>query len=396
MRFALFFLLMPCFTFAQDLQAINKNFVKTVKRELSSKSIPGAAYTIVKGDKIVAIETFGHLDKSKKHKVNQNTVFRLASVSKPFASTLTTMLAQENKFSLADPITKYVPEFKLKTPGAAEKIQLRHILSHSSGLMPNSYDNLLHENWSMDKVIKRFDRISPICKPAKCYGYQNVAYGMLQPVIEQTQRQSYKELLAERIFEPLGMENASVGIEVYQESHNTAKPHILRKRVKTGKKDKNGKDIRRYVWRTVDVTPDFYKVEPAAGVNASIKDMAKWLSANLGYNPDVLSPKLLNELTTPRIETKRDLRRTYWRHHISDAYYGYGWRIYQFEGYELIYHSGWVAGFRADIAYSPDLDIGFAMLMNAEANAISKLSTEFWQSVTDSISVAKLEKNSAE
>lgn len=389
MRFAPLFLLLPFVTFAQDLQSINKSFAKTVKQELSYKSIPGAAYTIVKGNKVVAIETFGHLDRRKKQKVDKDTVFRLASVSKPFASTLTTMLAQENKFSLNDPITKYVPEFKLKTPGAADKIQLRHILSHSSGLMPNSYDNLLHENWSMEKVIKRFDRISPICKPAKCYGYQNVAYGMLQPVIEQTQRQSYDELLTTRIFEPLGMDNASVGIDVYKENQNTAKPHILRKRVKTGRKDKNGKDIRRYIWRTVDVTPDFYKVEPAAGVNASISDMAKWLSANLGYNPDVLPAQLINELTTPRIETKRDLRRSYWRNHISEAYYGYGWRIYQFEGFELIYHSGWVAGFRADIAYSPELDIGFAMLMNAEANAISKLSTKFWQSVTKSMSVAK-------
>lgn len=386
MRFAVVSLIIPTVfsttVFSQDLSELNKRFSAIVKKELTNKSIPGAAYTIVKGDSVVAIETFGHLDSKKKHKVNKDTVFRLASVSKPFAATLTTMLANESSLSLNDPITKYVPNFNLATPGAAEKIKLHHLLSHSSGLMPNSYDNLLHENWSMEKVIKRFDRLTPICQPARCYGYQNVAYSLLQPAIEKSQKQPYGQLLQQRIFDPLNMDNASVGIDVYKTHSNTAKPHVLRKAIKTGRKDKNGKDIKRYIWRTVDVTPDFYKVEPAAGVNASITDMAKWLQANLGYSPDVLPSSLISQLTEPRIKTKKDLRRLHWRNHLTDAHYGYGWRIYQFDGYPLIYHSGWVAGFRADIAYSPDLDIGFAMLMNAEANAINRLSTNFWKSVT--------------
>ena len=117
---------------------------------------------------------------------------------------------------------------------------------------------------------------------------------------------------------------------------------------------------------------------PAAGVNASINDLAKWLIANLGYKPEVLSPLLLSELTTPRIRTKKDLRRRFWRDHLTDAHYGYGWRIYQFNGHPIIYHSGWVAGFRAEIGYSPDLDIGFAIVINAESNVISKISSQFW------------------
>jgi beta-lactamase class C len=244
--------------------------------------------------------------------------------------------------------------------------------------MPNAYDNLLHENWTMDKIISRFDRITPICQPEKCYGYQNIAYGLLEPAIEGSQNKSYEKLLQDRVFTPLNMTNASLGIDVYKEKENTAKPHILRKRVKTGKKDSQGRDIRKYVWRTVKVAPDYYKVAPAAGVNASISDLAKWLIANLGHKPEVLSPSLLAELTIPRIRTKKDLRRRFWRGHLTDAHYGYGWRIYQFEGHPIIYHSGWVAGFRADIGYSPDLDIGFAIVINAESNAINKISSQFW------------------
>lgn len=75
---------------------------------------------MVKNDRIVSLKTFGHIDKAKHQKVNSNTVFRLASVSKTFASTIATMLAQEQKLHLSDPITKYVPHFTLAKEGAAE------------------------------------------------------------------------------------------------------------------------------------------------------------------------------------------------------------------------------------------------------------------------------------
>ena len=371
-------LLFTAFSSANNISQFKESFSSQVKKQFKAYNIPGGAYAIVQNDTIIAMETFGHTDKAKSHQVDYNTVFRLASVSKTFAATVTTMLAQEKQLNLSDPITKYVPNFTLATDGAAQKIQLKHLLSHSSGLMPNAYDNLLHENWTMEKIIGRFDRITPICQPEKCYGYQNIAYGLLQPAIEASQSKNYATLLQDRVFTPLNMTNASLGIDVYKEKENTAKPHILRKRVKTGKKDAQGRDIRKYVWRTVKVTPDYYKVAPAAGVNASISDLAKWLIANLGHKPEILSPSLLAELTTPRIRTKKDLRRRFWRGHLTDAHYGYGWRIYQFEGHPIIYHSGWVAGFRADIGYSPDLDIGFAIVINAESNAINKISSQFW------------------
>jgi len=374
------------FSFGSNLIDLQQQFAVSVEHELKKHSIPGAAYAIVKNNKIFALKTFGHLDKTNSKKVDQESVFRLASVSKTFAATITTMLAQENQLNLSDPVTKYVPHFSLAKDGAAEKIQLKHILSHSSGLMPNAYDNLLHENWSMDKIIRRFDRVTPICKPERCYGYQNIAYAFLQPAIESSQDKSYAALLQERVFSPLNMKNASIGINVFLEEQNTAKPHVLRKKVSTGTLDAHGEEIKQYIWRMVKVSPDYYKVEPSAGVNASITDIAKWLIANLGHKPNVLSPALLDELTTPRIKTKKDLRRKFWKKNLTDAHYGYGWRIYQFNGNPIIYHSGWVSGFRADIGYSPDLDIGFAMLINAESNVINKISNQFWSQAHENVS----------
>jgi len=374
-------------SYSNSLLNLQRELALKVEYELKKHSIPGAAYTIVKNNKIIAIKTFGHLDATKSKKVDKESVFRLASVSKTFAATIAIMLAQENKLNLSDPVTKYVPQFSLAKDGAAEKIQLKHILSHSSGLMPNAYDNLLHENWSMEKIIRRFSRVDPICEPAQCYGYQNIAYAFLQPAIESIQNKTYAALLQERVFSPLHMNNASVGIEVFLEQGNTAKPHVLRKKVSTGTINSRGEEVTKYIWRKVKVTPDYYKVEPSAGVNASITDIAKWLIANLGYKQNVLSTELLDELTTPRIRTKKDLRRKFWQENLTDAHYGYGWRVYVFKGKPIIYHSGWVAGFRADIGYSPDLGIGFAMLINAESNIINKISNQFWSQAHESSSL---------
>lgn len=369
---------------ANKIQKFTETFANNVQKKLTAQSIPGGAYVIVHGDTIIDQKHFGYTDKTKRRSIDDNTVFRLASVSKTFAATLTTMMAFEQHLSLSDPITKYVPNFKLAKAGDADKIKLAHILSQSSGLMPNAFDNLLHENWSMNKIINQFKRINPICKPNKCYGYQNITYGLLEQAIELSQPKSYEILLNERIFEPLNMKNASLGINVYQQKNiNTAKPHVLVKRKKIAKKNQEGLSHYQYIWRTVKVSPDFYKVPAAAGVNASITDLSAWLMANLGYKPKVLSPSLLTALTTPKIKTKKDLNRRFWRQYLTDAHYALGWRVYQFKGHPIIYHGGWVEGFRAEIGYCPTLNLGFAFLINAESNIISQLSSHFWSKAVE-------------
>jgi beta-lactamase class C len=92
---------------------------------------------------------------------------------------------------------------------------------------------------------------------------------------------------------------------------------------------------------------------------------------------------LLKALTTPKIKTKKDLNRRFWRKYLTDAHYALGWRVYQFKGHPIIYHGGWVEGFRAEIGYCPTLNLGFAFLINAESNIISQLSSHFWSNAIE-------------
>ncbi|MBL4790512.1 MAG: beta-lactamase family protein [Kordiimonadaceae bacterium] len=363
--FSVFLSLVPAANAVVPSNSAVISFEKKFRDAVAKNNVPGAAYAIIEKGKIVAIHGVGKRALGATLPVDKKTVFRLASVSKTFSAELAAMLIAEGKFSWDDKVLDYVPAFKLQTRGHAGKLRIDHLLSHTSGLTPNAYDNMLEDGWSLSKIIPRFGKLKPICKPGVCYGYQNILFSFIKPVIEKTNTQSFETLMETRIFDPLGMDNSSIGFEGYLSSANRAAPHVFTRKG----------------WYRTTVKPNYYNVAPAAGVNASIEDLAKWVRAQMGYNDDVLNEALLKIVTTKRVKTVREKRKRAWRGHLSEAHYGYGWRIYKIAGEEVIMHGGGVSGFRSLIAYSKERDIGVVILMNAETRSIDKLAAEFWTEV---------------
>ena len=240
-------------------------------------------------------------------------------------------------------------------------VRLHHILSHASGLVPNAYDNLVESPMAYNEIVARLMDVKQICQPGQCYGYQNVMFSLIGDVIHNATHLSYQRWLEAFLFQPLNMHNAGLGLAHMQQDKNYAKPHVRsRKR-----------------WHTVKLKPHYYKVGPAAGVNASAKDMSQWLLAQLGAYPTVLSIEALSIQTRPYTETRRELRRREWRRNLNIAHYGLGWRVYDFDNETLYYHSGWVQGYRTDVVVIPRLGVGFSLLLNAESSAINQLTTGF-------------------
>jgi beta-lactamase class C len=348
-------------------QNLAGEFHSLFHKTIADENITGAAYAIVTPQGIIRTGTAGHTDTSRKVPIDDNTVFRIASVSKTFAAGLSGVLVSEGEFGWQDRVIDYLPEFRVD--GNAGLVRIEHLLGQSTGLMPHAYDNLIEDGLSMERIQKKFSNLSYICDPGDCYSYQNSVFSLIEPVIEKTTSRSYGDLMAEKIFRPLDMKNASVGYEPFVGSPNHAKPHVKS----------------RGQWRTVKVKPNYYRVAPAAGINASVLDMGKWLMAQMGSNPDVMAPEVVETLTRPRVYTARDKRRKYWRDILTDAHYGLGWRIYDIGDEQIVYHSGWVSGYRADIAWSEKYGVGIAVLMNVESNDISALSTTFWRMAFDTL-----------
>jgi beta-lactamase class C len=322
---------------------------------------PGAAFAIVSREQILHVVTVGHTTAARKQPIDPQTTFRLASVSKTFAAQLVGLLVEDGALSWDDPITLYVPDFRIN--GDASQIRIQHLLGQSTGLIPHAYDNLLEHGKSMDTIWQRMSKLAYVCEPGKCYGYQNSVFSLVEPLVKQATALAYITLVEQRIFKPLDMNTASMGYEAFINNDNHAEPHTQR----------------RGHWKTVAVQPNYYRAAPAAGVNASILDMGKWVQAQLGNKPEVLSFEMLDTLHKPRIKTRREMYRRQWKTMLSSAHYGLGWRIYQLGDEQLVYHGGWVSGFRADVAFSPHRDIGIVVLLNAESSGINELTTRFWQ-----------------
>jgi len=166
----------------------------------------------------------------------------------------------------------------------------------------------------------------------------------------------YSHQVETKIFVPLGMKNATFGRDALMANASWARPHVF-----------SGKS-----WVATVPNENYYHVPPAAGVNASIQDVALWMNAQLGHNPDVLSPALLEKIQTPQVNTPGEMRSSGWRHdRLSKASYALGWRVFTYQGRKMVFHGGAVRGYRGLLAFLPEQDTGIAVLWNSESSSPS-------------------------
>lgn len=341
-------------------------FVSWVERASSEINIPGMALAIVSREGLMHMQTWGVRSVTEPDPVNADSIFRIASMSKTFAGTAVTLLVNQNLQSWDTRVADLFPGLKIGTGSSSRAITLKHLVSHSTGLMPHSYSNLLDDGVFYESIKPRFDKIPTVCRPAECYGYQNVIFSLIADVVEKSTGDSYARYLEEQIFKPLGMVTATVGFEPFLESSEATLPH---RRVR-------GK------WRTTSTNPAYYSVAPASGINASILDMSMWLRANLGGFPEVLPADFLSELHEPVIATPRGNYFNRWSG-LEKAYYATGWRVFDYNGMRVIHHGGGVRGFRSEMALVPDANIGMVLMFNAESNLANEVVPAFLDSLND-------------
>lgn len=330
-------------------------FLAWVDETKTAIDIPGVAVAIVSREEVLHLETWGQRTVDKSPLVTSNSVFRIASMSKTFAGAAATLLVDSNQRSWDSRLSEIFPEMRLGNGRSFRDITFRQVASHSTGLMPHSYSNLLDDGVEYAKIKPRFGDIPAVCKPGTCYGYQNVVFSLIADVVEESTGEGYERYIEEKLFRPLGMTTASVGLAPFVASDNATSPHRL---------------VRKQ-WRPTSTNPAYYSAAPAAGINASVFDMALWLRANLGGFPEVLSPSMLNELQTPVIETPRGNYFNRWEG-IEKAYYAIGWRVFDIDGVRVIHHGGGVRGYRCEMAFIPSANIGMVLLFNGETNAANE------------------------
>ncbi len=307
----------------------------------------GAAVVVTHRQEVKLLRTFGVKEAETTDPVNQRTLFRLASVSKTVTGVLAGILDDEGVIDLNDRVIDHLPAFILKDSVNTVDLTIQNLLSHTSGLVPHAYDNMVEAGVPLRTILDSLFRVNISGIPGTLYGYQNVMFSLYDTICRARTGRSYDELVRSRIFEPFGMNNASTGFAPFKNSVNKALPHA------------------RYGgrYRPLPLNDRYYNTNPAAGVNASITDMAQFLLA-LG-NPGKLDPAVADTIFRPRVQSP--LRWIYLRKwdKVESKEYALGWRIIGYHGHKIAYHGGYVQGYKAEIAYCPEEDLGIAFLTNS-------------------------------
>jgi beta-lactamase class C len=334
-----------------------------IKESIEDTNVPGVAIAIVHNGKTVYKKAFGVKVHNSVAPVDTNTVFRLASVSKGFSSVLTGILVEDGVLSWNDKVHEILPWVSLKTKSQTDSLEIEHLLSHTAGLQYQAYTTLVEEGWDRDKIIKRLKDVNLISKVGILYSYQNVAYSIIEPVIEQLTGETFQNVMKERIFEPLNMQDASITYESFTNNENIAKPHLYRGR---------GRYLK------IKISPTYYNVASAGGVNASISDMEEWLKTLTGHKPSVVPQPVLNKLFAPYVSTSSKGRAFRRIDRLAKAYYGLGWRILHLPQDTIVFHGGYANGYRSGIAISPKEDIGICVLTNSSFDLPGKTISAFF------------------
>jgi beta-lactamase class C len=349
--------------------ALNTYFQKA----LLSGDIVGAGVSIVKNDSIVISNGFGKKSVGLNDDVDEETIFRLGSLSKGFAGVLAASLKSEGKLDWKDKVSDCIPGFRLGDSHNTQAVTLANILSHTSGVPYHSYTNLVEAGLSLKEIAERFSKVKPISVPGTMYSYQNAMFALCGEMINVKTGQDIKTSLSYRLFEPLGMCQTSMDYETLLHADNIAMPHSHHR---------NG-------WKTLGLSNNYYNAIAAGGISSTTSDMGRWMRFLLGHNPDVMNKSDIAEVFNPLVEIKGESKYyQQWTGH-SASYYGLGWRIHKFVDKDtqdertIWHHGGSVNNYRNEIALYPEADLGICVLLNSNAKLAKTVIPDLYEIVKD-------------
>ena len=307
----------------------------------------GLAVGVVENGRITFLKGYGETEAGSADPVTPATVFRWASCSKGVAATMVAKLAEQGKIDLGAPVANYAPDLKL--PSGNERIAtVGDLLSHRLGLYRNAYDNKLEEGQDPSALRTQLGQLNAVCAPGTCWDYQNVAFDASSEMVSRITHLPYEQAVKRTLFDPIGMTSGSVSLAGIESSKSWARPHSAGKRP----------------WPMSDT---YYKVPAAGGINSNIKDMALWMEAQMGEMPDVLDGQVLDTVHARYVKTPTERARLRkFLERVQGAWYGYGFRSYDYAGHTIVGHRGGIKGYRSLILFDPQKKSGVVALWNSD------------------------------
>ncbi len=356
-RFSLLlvFVVFPVFVFAQDYSEKLAEIDAYANKVRTDWNVPGFAIAIVKDDKVLLTKGYGVRELGKTDKVDENTLFAIASNSKAFTTASLAILIDEKKIGgWDDKVSKYLPEFQMPDAYVTREMTIRDLVSHRSGLDTFSGDLLWYETTnSTDEILRRVRYLKPASSFRSQFGYQNLMFIAAGKVIERVSGKPWGEFVKERILTPLGMTHTNTSIR--DDKDNFSMPH-----------NESGGKLRVLKQGNVD------SAASAAGLNASVKDLSQWLRLQLGRGTidgkQIFSKERSGEMWAQNTIIGVNPFPAKDAPNQIFSGYGLGWFLADYRGHKIVSHGGGLDGMISETAIMPDLNLGLVVLTNSETS----------------------------
>jgi CubicO group peptidase (beta-lactamase class C family) len=362
--FALMFALLAVATGTAGATPSRENFDRIFNDTVSRYHLPGLAIGIVEDGKVVYTRTAGELAAGSGRKIDADTLFKIASNSKAMTTGTLARLVDAGKLKWDDPVTKYLPDFRMYDPWVTREMQVRDLLIHNSGLGAGAGDLML---WPGPNKFIRADVIHGLryLKPAYSfrsrYAYDNTLYIVAGEVAAAAGGAPYETLVRRELFGPLGMDRCQVGEWSRDAIGNVAQPHTRH-------------DDRNVVTDADDDTIPNVPMMAAGGIRCSLNDMLKWVTMWLQPEKSGLvdGKPWLSEAQREAVWSAQmvmplsRLMREWDDSHYSA--YGYGWRLADVDGTQKVSHTGTLSGMYSAVTLLPEKGAGFVILINTDAD----------------------------
>ncbi len=337
------------FTQAQaDLQQLDLYFQKA----LVEWQIPGMAIAIVKDGKTVLEKGYGVLEAGKAAKVDEHSLFAIASNTKAFIAAEIAMLVEQSKLHWDDPVQKYLPDFELYDSYVSQNATIRDLLCHRIGLGTFSGDVVWYKsNYTTEELIDRLKYVPQAFPFRSGWGYSNLMFITAGEVIKAVSGKSWSQFANTHIFRPLSMQRTLTSTNELRNTSNVATPH----------KPIDGAH-RPIPWVNWD------NMGAAGGIISSAHDMAEWLKLQLDggiRGADTLfTAKSQSIMWTPHnnFRVSQASRALFPSRHFNG--YGLGWSLADYGGRMMASHGGGYDGMYSRVVLVPDEKLGIVVLTN--------------------------------
>lgn len=326
-----------------------QRFVTTAQRELG---VPGISIGVVQDGKVAFAGGFGVRELGKKAPVDEDTLFMVASNTKPLTTLMLAKLVEEGEFSWETPVTAVYPTFKLRSAETIASIRLKHLVCACTGTPRNDWNILEIRGSTPKQKLDELATFEPTSKLGEMFQYSDLlvaAAGFIgghaaYPELELGA--AYDKAMQTRVFGPLGMTATTLDHRLALHRQNRATAHAP---------DRDGKQA----LAVMEMNEVVIAQRPAGGAWSNVRDMLKYVqmelaNGNLPAGKRYIAEEPLLARRAPQVSVDQ---------HVS---YGLGLWLERRYGIDFMYHGGDVVGYHGEMVWLPEHGVGAVILTNGD------------------------------